>query len=78
MVRKHYFKAYFVEKQAKKKISIFDQSHGLTPLKNISIGRPGKILIFSLGRLVLETDRQETLFQSLFCLKGSKEKNSNC
>ena len=42
----HRGKAYFVEKQAKKKISIFDQSHGLTPLKNICIGRLGKILIF--------------------------------
>ena len=33
MIRKHYFKAHFVLKQAKKKISIFYQSHGLTPLK---------------------------------------------
>ena len=46
MVSKYYFKAYFVEKQAKKIISIFDQSDGLTPLRNICIGRLGKMHIF--------------------------------
>ena len=30
---KHYFQSYFEEKQIKKKITVFDQKHGLTPLK---------------------------------------------
>ena len=30
---KHYFQCYFEEKQIKKKITVFDQKHGLTPLK---------------------------------------------
>ena len=29
---KHYLKAYLLKKQAKRKIPIFDQIHGLTPL----------------------------------------------
>ena len=52
MVRKHYFKAYFVKKQAKEKVLIFDQNHGLTPLKKSVEGDLVKTLFFSLGRLV--------------------------
>ena len=33
MVSKDYFKAYVVKKEAKRKIPIFDQIHGLTPGK---------------------------------------------
>ena len=33
MIIKHYFKAYSVQKQTKRKFSIFDQNHGLNPLK---------------------------------------------
>ena len=39
MVSKHYFKVYFVKKEAKRKIPIFDQIHGLTPVKKIQKNR---------------------------------------
>ena len=37
MTRKHYFKAYFVQKQAKRKIPFFDPNYGLTPLEKSSL-----------------------------------------
>ena len=84
MVSKHYFEAYFVEKQAKKKISIFDQSQGLTPLKNICIGRLGKMVIFQsryacfltglsaniISRPILLKTKQRGKFQFLTKVRG--------
>ena len=37
MTRKHYFKAHFVQKQAKRKIPFFDLNYGLTPLEKSSL-----------------------------------------
>ena len=37
MIRKHYFKARFVHKQAKRKIPTFDQNLGLIPLEKSSL-----------------------------------------
>ena len=40
------FQGLFFLKEAKEKLLIVDQNHGLTPLKKTSIGRLGKIFIF--------------------------------
>ena len=43
---KHYFQSYFDGKQIKKKITVFYQKHGLTPLKKMRFLSPRKTKIF--------------------------------
>ena len=78
MFVKHYFKAYSVQKQTKRKFSIFDQNHGLNPLKKNLVWHLCKInfLIVFKG-LFSKVDDDQILFHGLFCAKTNVMEISN-
>ena len=59
-----------------KKIAVFDQKHGLTPLKKCDFWDVEKFCCFSQKRFVFYLGHHSTLFLVLFWLKTNKEKNS--
>ena len=75
---KHYFKAYSVQKQTNRKFSIFDQNHGLNPLKKNLVWQLCKINIFIVFKgLYSKVDDYQILFHGLFCPKTNIMEISN-
>ena len=75
MVRKHYFKAYFVKKPAKRKIPIFHQNDGLiNPFQKISIGGLGKILVFLVYLALLSNTMDSKHYFNAYLLKNQAKR----
>ena len=73
MINKHYLKAnFFLEKQTKRKFSIFDKSHGLTPSK-ISVWQLFKITNLGLGGACFPTKWSLNIFSGPFCPKVKRK-----
>ena len=72
MSSKHYFKAYFVKKQAKRKIPIFDQIHGLTPFKKSPQGDLVKSLFFQSSQACFLTRWAANIISRRILLKSTQ------
>ena len=72
MGSKHYFKAYLLKKQAKRKIPIFDQIHGLTPLKKSPQGDLVKSLSFQFSQACFLTGSSANIISRRILLKSKK------
>ena len=78
MIIKHYFKAYSVQKQTKRKFLIFDQNHGLNPLKKNLVWQLCKInILIVLKGLFSKVDDDQILFHGLFSAKTNVMEISN-
>ena len=77
MIIKHYFKAYSVQKQTKRKFSIFDQNHGLNPLKKNLVKRCKINILTVLKGLFSKVGDYQMLFHGLFCPKTNIMEISN-
>ena len=70
MIAKHYFNAHFTQKQTNRKFSMFDQSHGLTPLKKFQYGELELELYFHLNTVNLSDKiiirRKITIYFNLY------------
>ena len=69
MIIKHDFNVHFVPKQTNKKFLIFDQNHGLTPLKKSQYGNSVKIHCYSLGGLLFLTRSSWDIISGLILLQ---------
>ena len=72
MIIKHDFNVHFVQKQTNKKFLIFDQNHGLTPLKKSQYGNSVKIHFYGLGGLFSNKMIMGHYFWAYFITKKDK------
>ena len=71
MIIKHYFKAYSVQN------SVFEQNHGLNPLKKNLVRQLCKNILIVLKGLFSEVDDDQISFHGLFCAKTNIMEISN-
>ena len=72
MIIKHDFNVHFVQNQTNKKFLIFDQNHGLTPLKKSQHGNSVKFIFYSLGNFFSNKMIMRHDFWAYFILKKDK------
>ena len=74
MIAKHYFDAHFTQKQTTRKFSIFDQSHGLTPLKKSQYGDLSKYKFLYSKRACFLPQRSSNIITRPIFPKTNKDK----
>ena len=74
MIAKHYFDAHFTQKQTTRKFSIFDQSHGLTPLKKSQYGDLSKYKFLYSKRACFLPQRSSNIITRPIYPKTNKDK----
>ena len=79
MIIKPYFWAHFVQKETKRSFPIFDQNHGLTPLKKKRSNMASfvKFAFYCLEGFVSYFGEYQALFLGLICPKPNLDEVSN-